>query len=1332
MNINFDETFLKKVRNKLAIGNTRSVHLNSLPGRYATRLDLYNLTDIKSSYPRDFVSTILSNPNFSFDITFSNLNSELLDEDQKTKIGLIAKRLNSLFYENNDNYLEYGIKTFGFGFPLLIKRDKQNSSSIIAAPILIWNLDLIKSSSIANKWTIKREEDFPVNINEVLISHIQKDENISLNKISVEYLEDAIIDGQELNQICSEIFNQLGIEREVLYTDVQKCVTSRTELKALTQDKPWILWSGIFGLYRSQKESIIRELDKLIEEPGQLRPTNLKMEHYITNSVSAVETDPSQVGILNSLQTKNTVIIQGPPGCGKSQSLTALISNALVEKKKCLVVCEKKTALDVIQQNLEKIGLGELCAVIDDVYKDRQAVVKNIRGKFEQLTGSVTVSSGDYDYYLEEVNGFREKINKYHTEFAETIFGNKNWTDTVALYLKIFRSNSNNSLNKILSPEDFKFNFDEFKRYDSVLRIALEKFKPIKSLKNPLILLSDKILSSGKSYVEVRQLIVDKISKTKDLISQINYKLVDLENDYARRIDFYYTDVKKNIDQHISSLHDDIVKYLRESKLFNKRDIFSKLTLGLFAIFSKKYKDILRKKKQLVQEFREFLKKLKKLNEFDYNINLYNNLEDYALIAKELENFNSIFKKWWLNISEEKKSYLKKYQQFELKKEIEFQSILSSSIDQINDHFNSIIQLELFAENIAPDEDLTNDSLKEILSSQLSYLQAIESNLDLLRDFLIWYEYFISLSDLEQKFITSIIETQDSDLLNTFKCWYLFWLLAKHEKGKPRNDFEIKSLLSSEFNLKNSQINNTLNHWRTQQQVSYSIFRQSGIPVRTLYNLKGSRGNKRNSLRKIIATNFDLFSDFFPVILTNPVACSSIIPLTPQLFDFVIFDEASQLRIEDTFTSLIRGRFKIVSGDKHQMPPSNYFGPKIQIDEDVEMDESDDEENAFKTEDVFIALAESESLLKFAEDSEFVSSSLDFHYRSRHPHLINFSNAAFYGTRLIPMPPRVKDKPIRFIEVNGIYERKKSTNYAEAVRVIDLLSELVPKIQTGEIKSIGVATLNMFQRNLILELIRERGESDRNFANVIDRLTSGKNFFVKNLENIQGDEKDIIIISTTFGLTNEGSFIQNFGPINQEKGYKLLNVIITRAKFQLIVCTSIPSEFYMKYAEEIETRGNIGKGIFYAYLAYARSVEENNEETRLSILNLLRRKCSDTFFQQSSGLVESPFEQEVYDYLSHHIDKNRISIQYECGGFRIDLVIKSVNNSPDIAIECDGAKYHSSPEAYSWDLFRQKRLEEHGFVFYRIWSANWWDNPELETKRLVEFVNKMDSNPKYN
>jgi very-short-patch-repair endonuclease len=207
--------------------------------------------------------------------------------------------------------------------------------------------------------------------------------------------------------------------------------------------------------------------------------------------------------------------------------------------------------------------------------------------------------------------------------------------------------------------------------------------------------------------------------------------------------------------------------------------------------------------------------------------------------------------------------------------------------------------------------------------------------------------------------------------------------------------------------------------------------------------------------------------------------------------------------------------------------------------------------------------------------------------------------------------------------------------------------------------------------------------------------------------------------------------IKNLHKDLDSKGYKLLNVIITRAKFKIYVCSSIPEQTFMKYKEYLDVEGsNNKKSVLFAYLAYCKAVSENNNDSRLSVLNTLAENSNKSTSYDSflGGDLESPFEEEVYQSLVENFGEEKLIPQLKFAGFRIDIVYDpKIIGVPKIAIECDGAKYHSSQEAYLYDRHRQKILEEHGFVFHRIWSTNWWKNTSRETTKLVDFIRKIET-----
>jgi superfamily I DNA and/or RNA helicase/transcription elongation GreA/GreB family factor/very-short-patch-repair endonuclease len=594
-----------------------------------------------------------------------------------------------------------------------------------------------------------------------------------------------------------------------------------------------------------------------------------------------------------------------------------------------------------------------------------------------------------------------------------------------------------------------------------------------------------------------------------------------------------------------------------------------------------------------------------------------------------------------------------------------------------------------------------------------------------------WFQFYNALSE-NYKLVVRELKGK-SNWRKSLLIYYLNSLLINAANlDLPSNDHEHIELDKALNGIEKEQLKFIKEFWFSKQIDATRQFEQknSNLSVENLYNKRSSPRFKRLSLRQIVQYDADLFSTFFPIILTSPDVASNLFKGMNGYFDIVMFDEASQLRLEDNLPAILKGKQIVIAGDEHQMPPSNYFS-KV-FDGMVEDEEDLEEETEFviDRDDILMSC---ESLLDFGSELNFQKKHLDFHYRSRHPFLIDFSNYAFYNQRLKPLPNNFEYLPIKYVQVNGTFS--EHTNEAEADMVLSIIEKNINRLPNGEYPTVGVATFNIMQRNLIKSKILERQKfSKYNEFNAKIQELEENGMFIKNLENIQGDERDVIILSTTYGIGKDGKFAQRFGPINHSKGYKLLNVIITRAKFKVYVCSSIPEQVFMNYKEYLTTEGSNNKrAVFYAYLAYSKAVSEANNDLRLSVLTTLSENTSksagfDAFKGQD---LESPFEEEVYQSLADHFGTDKLIPQMQFGGFRIDIVYNSqVSGVPKIAIECDGAKYHSSREAYLYDTHRQKILESHDFVFHRIWSTNWWRNAGRETTKLVDFIKNVESTRK--
>jgi superfamily I DNA and/or RNA helicase/very-short-patch-repair endonuclease len=1334
--------FLETLRNKLKSGNLRSIHLNALPSRYATRLDLSNFDYVKPDFAKEFLNQILTKSCFEFKISFDGINLNSIKPEEQKNLALLAKRLNSIAIENEDNYKEHGIKTFGFGYPLLIKPSKNDPQKIIKAPLFIWQLEIAKATNKVNTWSILRNktrneegkikdnEVHSVALNEVLISFIKTDENIDIPQINEDLLEDAIIDKRELVEECERVLKTLNTnvnitELEKGFNEPLTNIPDAKKLESITNQNGWIYFGGVFGLFRTQKESIVTDIDKLIEKYNEFDWENLKIEKFSGTAYSAIETDPSQQEILATLGTETKKIIQGPPGTGKSQSLTAIIVNALANNLKCLVVCEKKTALDVIKNNLhrENEQIGSLAAVIEDINKDRDAIVNSVRNRFDTKQ-SPNFNKTEYNNIIQKIDQTVKEINEQHKLLDKEIYKDKSWTKLVGEFLKLQRIYD--CPKDIFDYKQFKFKNDESELDNFIDKIgkARKLYAELNTLDHPLEILNSAIFKQNSPKIiqfDLKKFCKEMHNKISNIKSILQNQVIDYNNWLNDHYENYYCELKTKIEDYLSFVEKNNSIY---GKIFYQNDTFSKIRINLLKLFSEKYEKLKQARECIIENVSEIRKTHLHQNYIEHNYieekHKTNTLHIYVENINELEHSAKIWYEQNAIVKENYKNNLSA-RTMHPKYELDKKGIIDieKQYENIISYFNNEKLFKITCRNTINHKEKISE-----IECIIANLNTVLQNLEYFIDFFNWKKFYTELSPLEQTVIKSLIKLNYKDWENTFKIWYYYWLISFEENDRlPRNDDKILELIKIKKSLKENQIKCIVSNWISRQLKSMK--ESEDIYIKNLYNKRGTKGERRNSLRKIIKTNFNLFTDFFPIVMLSPTVCSSIIPLQEKIFDIVIFDESSQLRLEDSFSALIRGKIKIISGDSQQMPPSNFFqGSSILINPTEDEDNfEEDEENQIEKQNNSIDLANSESLLVYAENCNYKQSYLDVHYRSQHPDLIQFSNNAFYEGRLIPMPAKKEYTPIHFIEVNGLYQDQ--VNEDEARKVIDILLNVQP-LENGKYPSVGVATFNLFQRNLILEEITKCRQKKSEYDKKISDLEIA-GLFVKNLENIQGDERDMIIISTTFGKNKDNSFRQNFGPIIQSNGYKLLNVIITRAKHEIFVCTSIPQGYYNLYANLLKQKKNNGRAIFYAYLVYSKAVSENNTEIKKSLLKLLHENNSSksSTLIEPSGDSESPFEEEVYCMLAEKIGQERLEQQYKIGGFRIDIIIKSEqNDKPIIAIECDGAKYHSSNEAYAWDMFRQSQLEKHGLIFYRIWSTNWWYSPEKELEKLIAFISR--------
>jgi very-short-patch-repair endonuclease len=417
-----------------------------------------------------------------------------------------------------------------------------------------------------------------------------------------------------------------------------------------------------------------------------------------------------------------------------------------------------------------------------------------------------------------------------------------------------------------------------------------------------------------------------------------------------------------------------------------------------------------------------------------------------------------------------------------------------------------------------------------------------------------------------------------------------------------------------------------------------------------------------------------------PCFMMGPLSVAQYLAPGYMKFDLVVMDEASQLRPEDAIGAIARGAQLVVVGDQQQLPPTSFF-------DRLGDDQEDESEVSQET------ISDSESILDVATVLYRPARMLRWHYRSRHGSLIAFSNKEFYKSQLVVFPSPVSKSAelgVKLVRVkNGVYAGRK--NVIEAHRVVDAV---IKHMCQRSNESLGVVTLNSPQRELIEELFEQRLKSDPLAEEYVSSQKSLTPFFIKNLENVQGDERDVIYISSTFGPDAAGHVFQRFGPINGIQGHRRLNVLFTRAKKRVVLFTSMSSS-------DIQTSATSTRGLkaLKGYLHYAET----------GILD------QASF---SGREPDSDFEIEVAEALREQ--GLEVVAQVGIAGYFIDLAVKHPSK-PDafiLGVECDGATYHSSLSARDRDRLREAVLKDLGWNIHRIWSTDWFKDPAREIDRL--------------
>lgn len=1050
---------------------------------------------------------------------------------------------------------------------------------------------------------------------------------------------------------------------------------------------------------------------------------------------NVVDADSSQAEAIEFAKKGKSFVLQGPPGTGKSQTITNIIAECLFDGKKVLFVSEKLAALSVVYDKLKQVGLEEFCLelhshkankkqVIEELFRTLKLPKSGLSDKAEKELRIKKELQKQLDDYATELHKIRPVINKTLYQLYEEASACRTAPDVdfvigdiknkgeeyiekaeivLLRYTEYTPSIGYDFHNNIwygYNNLDYSYHTVMQLKNDLQMMISLcgELSNICETLKNKYSLNANSLqyvfafrkfflLAKKSGFITPSLLIAQTATK----VLESAQKLQELANEILSR--------KSLLDATFDS---DIYKL--DGQRYHKK--LTKQNRGFFTrLFSGEYR-------RMIKEINLCKKDGKRLK-YQTAVEAVNNLRIYQEKSQEFDEIQKpIHGCFGL-------AYQGVYTDFDLlvselceltdihSSGVSFENIVKMTVESFEAEKSCFAQISSQFESIFEKYNASVKRLTESFNADEYNVQGVElnalvekcqgciDNVDKLDN---WCEFSRFLGRLKKldlmAFIDHAIERkiETSQIVLAFKrAFYMRWIDAVlHDSpmlislARVPHDEVVKRF--KEKDKLNFEINKTKIKARLSAQRPNLDMVAQGSSIAILLR-EGEKKRKQKSIRLLLSEIGELAQTLKPCFLMSPLSVSTF--LSPDMkFDVVVFDEASQIFPQDAIGAIYRGKQLIVVGDSKQMPPSNFFNSVADSD-----DENEDD------------IMDFESILDLCSTT-FPQCRLKWHYRSRFEQLISFSNKNFYENELITFPSSKTDRAgigVDFFYVDGTFDRNSKTNLVEAERIVDLVFENIEKHPE---RSLGVVAFSMAQQNLIDKLISKRRQQDSS-KEPFFRLDKAEPFFVKNLETVQGDERDTIIFSIAYAKDAQGRLLLNFGPINHEGGERRLNVAVTRAKFNVQLVSSMHCSDI-----DLSRTNSVGTRLLREYLDYA----ENGAVA-------LERTISVNPYEQ----FDSEFELEVCEFLR---EKGfSVDTQVGCSSFKIDLALKHPHSSDYVlAIECDGATYHSSRTARDRDRLRQDILERMGWRFYRIWSTDWFRNTSIEKERLLKAAKEAIEN----
>lgn len=1268
----------------------------------ATVIDVYS--------EEDFVSKV-SEAHYKAGL----IHTFLTETELSNRLKLIHREATQKQEENGANtlYLAMGLLRW---FDEKDLADAEGRISARYSPLVLLPVELVRKSS-KSYFLRMREEEAQFNI--TLIEMLRQKYDIRLYGLNPLPNDDKGINFDAvISTVRKEIIHMEGWDVEevaflgnfafssfVLWNDIKNRFDQLTENEVVNA-----LQTGRFQ-HGNEEHIDVTQLD------DTFKVGDLAIPSYI---------DSSQLQAVIESGRGKSFILHGPPGTGKSQTITNIIANALYHGKRVLFVAEKSAALNVVAKRLDEIGLSEFCGEIHSNKTQKKTIIDKLTSvlalqeaynseAFTRYSDTLEMIKSEVNEQVYDIHRVREQgfslyeimgiCNRYPASYRiipieENLLlhmTRSDWDSWMQLLKQV------DAVRTSMKTGIYNHPLREFQHSDFSLGAKDRIEKELSKLHDCLQTLGTQLTTTHMPYMDTTRIHllhdVEIVIRERRLKTKITNTILQqlLDEDVQES----FVMLQQELEQW-KPLKETVLLTYSESILqvdipSIRRDI-ALAKEGFMNFFTGKSKI-----KKVLLPVSTLYKGEFPLLTFDEELQrIYQAQEQYRTVDKQVKSILSAFNGAIITGIDTTDAILdlsalsQVLQKYDVKEDISLQGLLLSWIEGIQekrpmhelistceDIYHAFVALQ----SDAGIQDFPSVWNEHTIANVQDTLHRWSTHMEKWKEWTVWRHTLATLREAGLDSVVEVLDAMNGQLVGTVEAtggaslsYGLLQLFM--QSSKSLNQFSrlvMEGKLSSYQELLREFSQLTAKEIRA-RLIGYlpdprTCTQEESKHYATMKRFLSSKG-RGLSIRELFQQTSAVMQKLQPCMLMSPLSVAQYIDLSYPKFDMVIFDEASQVKTSMAIGAMSRAKHVIVVGDPKQMPPTKFFG-KQQLDD-----------NHIEVEDL-------ESLLDDCLAVNMPEYHLKCHYRSQSESLIAFSNREFYDGNMMTFPaPTDMESKVAFVKVDGSYDRGATrTNPDEAKAIIQRLKQ---HIMNDCKDSLGVITFNVTQANLIDDMWQEELEANVELRSMVEELEEP--IFIKNLENVQGDERDVIYFSITYGPDENGNVYQNFGPLGQQGGWRRLNVAVTRARKEMIVVSTLqPSQI------TITGRTQAGVVALKNFLQYAQNT-------------------SITFGAKKNELPSNYFVISVKDYvtsLGYKVVTNLGTSQ-----FKVPLAVISPDNSESFgcALLFDDEGYAKLPTMRDRCDLIPSVLTKMGWKLYHLWGLEWFMNPEQEKTRLAEYL----------